>query len=148
MADGKHPGGRPSKLQKLSDEVRAQILAEIRRGAAPHRAAALADIAESTFFGWMAYEPQDAEPYASFRRAVRVAQRAWEADQESAISSAADWRARAWMLERRQRKEYGSEVKVEHAGSIGRADELGDDDLATIAAGGSPGAAETEAGEG
>jgi len=148
MADGKHPGGRPSKLQKLSDEVRAQILAEIRRGAAPHRAAALADIAESTFFGWIAYEPQDAEPYASFRSSVRVAQRAWEADQEAAISSAADWRARAWMLERRQRKEYGSEVKVEHAGSIGRADELGDDDLATIAAGGSPGAAETEAGEG
>jgi fructose-specific phosphotransferase system component IIB len=43
------------------------------------------------------------------------------------------------MLERRQRREYGPEVKVEHAGSIGKASELTDEELANIAAGGGEG---------
>ncbi len=128
--------GRPSALEKLTDEQRGMILAEVRGGASPTSAAALADVHFTTWYNWMRAGSEGKAPYADFSKSVEIAERAWVADQEKAITSSPDWRARGWMLERRKRLEYGNHTQVDV--NLNRtAGEMGDDELATIAAGGS-----------
>jgi transposase len=144
MAEGKSGAGRHSSLTELSDASRDIILREIQRGASSESAAAMADIHERTFYRWLEKGKAGREPYAQFASDVEVAKRAWQRDCETAISSSPDWRARAWMLERRRRKEYGNEVKVDV--NTTPVEELTIERLTAIAAGSSAGNSTQEGG--
>ncbi len=101
------PIGRPTKLAKLADSGRALVLAEIRRGATPKCAAAMAKVHEATWYRWLERGRAGIEPYASFATEIAIAELVWQAGLERAIASSTDWRASAWLLERRCREQYG-----------------------------------------
>jgi hypothetical protein len=108
----------------------------------------------STFKRWFEEgEDEDApDEYRMFRAAVERAALRWERSRLEAITSAAegrtktkrrivdgpngktttietedvggDWRAAAWLLERRMPKDYGRTEKIEHSGQLGLATAL------------------------
>lgn len=75
------------------------------------------------------------EPYADFAKSVAIATEAFRADCEHAIASAQDWKARAWILERRHRKDYGAGLKIDGEFRT-KPEDLSDEELAAIIASG------------
>jgi len=106
----KHPGGRKSKLD---DETQEIIFNAIRDGLTQKDAATLAGVHEDTFGNW-ARKGQQAKSgkYHRFFRGLTHAYTEGKAELVRGIRSAGkqDWRAQAWLLERRHPSEYGKQV--------------------------------------
>ena len=104
----------PSKFTKTTV---SKILAGVRRGLPYHLAAAAAGISERTFYAWQRGEfPESADEAlkqqflqgltrANGEAADRLTRRIHDA-------SVMDWRAAAWILERRYPKDYGKDAEA------------------------------------
>ena len=100
-----------ARRSKLTPEVQAAICDAIRAGATYEAAANAAGIAYSTFGEWR----NDPRPkYLAFSEAVRAAEAEGLLENVRRIREAGrrDWRAAAWLLERRHKKAYGQQVAI------------------------------------
>lgn len=103
---------RPSKL---TNETEKAICDAIRDGATYAAASEAAGIAYATFNEWM----KDERPrYVKFSEAVQEAngQARTELIRQIKQHGRKDWRALAWILERRFKNEYGAAVDVTSGG--------------------------------
>lgn len=115
-------GGRPTKLDSARS---ARIIALIRAGNYIETAAAEAGIGSTTFRDWLKRGRRDADAgretdFSRFADDVEQAQAASEAILVTGIATAAkkDWRAAAFLLERKWPLKFGSRQKIEHEGSV------------------------------
>lgn len=127
----KRTTGRP---EKLTPGVQARIVDAVRAGATREQAAGAAGIAKRTLQRWLA-AGESARPrvrFARFARALREAEDAMIVDAVQGIQASAqegDWRARAWLLERRWPATWGKRSAHELSGPGGEPLELGGVDL-------------------
>ena len=107
MKNGKLRGTRRKKMgrpEKLSQHHLDRIALLLRSGCYIENAAACAGISRSTFYRWLRRgETQARGKYRNFWDTVTVSLAICEVRHVSAIAAAAqtDWRAAAWLLERR-----------------------------------------------
>jgi transposase-like protein len=108
--------GRPSKL---TPQVESIVLNGIRCGASYKGACVAAGIHPTTLSAWKRKaKEQPHSEYGAFIRKLR------KADQEGIVACVAhiqkaaqkDWRAAAWLLERRDPKRFSMKYRVEHGG--------------------------------
>lgn len=105
--------GRPSKY---SAERAAQIVEAVRGGHWFEDACLDAGVSPSTVNGWVRAGDEAGEGgLYEFACALRKARREANAPHLANIHSAEekDWKAAAWYLERKERKRFGPQVKVE-----------------------------------
>ena len=131
------PGpGRPSNL---TPEISALAVQYVRAGAAPIRALARCGVPQHTAETWRGRARKGDEPYATLWGLIEVAESTVLAESEERIRAAAaggEWKADAWLLERRLRGEYGNRLDVTARPAEIDPETLSDDDLARIAASG------------
>lgn len=116
-------GSRPTKF---TPETVARLLKAVRAGLPYHLAAEAAGISETTFYEWQRGEfPRGADKAlkAQFSEELTRARGESALRLMALISSAApdDWRAAAWILERRFPKDFGRhvlELTGEHGGPV------------------------------
>jgi transposase len=117
--------GRPRKLTAKRQKA---ITEAIRLGARRDQAAEAAGIARSTLQNWIARGELDGrQPHKRFAEAVRTAEAEFELESLRAIEQAAaggDWRAKAWVLERRHPERWGRQTRHEVTGPDGQAVEV------------------------
>jgi hypothetical protein len=123
--------GRPGKLTARRQRA---IVDAIRRGAHRAQAAEAAGIARSTLQGWLSRgELDDARGrYREFAEAVRTAEAQAELEALKSIERAAaegDWRAKAWILERRFPERWGRQTRHQVSGPDGQPVELRGSDV-------------------
>lgn len=97
--------GRPTKD---TPRRRTLILDALARGVSRQAAAAVAGIHRDTLKEWESKDPAFSE---ACTRAADVAEDAYV--KIIAKAAAIDWRAAAWMLERRMNDRYGAKAKVD-----------------------------------
>lgn len=90
-------------------DVVARICAAIRAGATHEAAAGAAGIARKTLQTWKARGEAGEEPYAAFSEGLARAHEEGQVRLVAIIANAAvtDWKAAAWILERRHRDDFG-----------------------------------------
>lgn len=119
MADS-DPMPQPTKL---TPEAHKAIVARVLAGNYRETACAAAGICSRTLRDWLrrgaSGKPEDAI-YAAFSADLDKAEAASESRQIAALTQAAakDWRAAAWLLEKKYPKRWGSRVEVQHSGSV------------------------------
>lgn len=102
-------GGRPTKC---TPDARVEVCNAIRDGMTYADAAVMAGIGYSTFRDWMRRGEEGEEPFFEFMVAAEQAALDWKASAIKGIAAAgtgakADWRASAFLLERRHPDQYG-----------------------------------------
>ena len=105
--NGKHPGGRPTKLDKDTID---RIIALVRAGNYVETAAAAAGISKDTLYAWLRLGARQQTGLArEFSDAMVKATAEAEALALTRISAAAreQWQAAAWMLERKHPDRWG-----------------------------------------
>jgi hypothetical protein len=105
---------RPTKLTK---EVTEKICLAIRAGNYAKVAAAMAGVAETTYYRWleMADEPKSKKEFKEFRESVERAEAEAEVVAIARIRQAADngdWKAAGWYLERKHGERWGRNDKL------------------------------------
>jgi transposase len=120
------PKRGPGAPSALTDEREKVILETIRVGATFTAAARLAGVSVDTIHEWRrrgagAHPTRPATPrLARFARAVDEA--LGQAEQVIVerihVASVEDWRAGAWLLERRHPDAYGVKAQLEHSGAV------------------------------
>lgn len=129
---------------KLNEQTQAVIVEAIRKGNYIDNAAAMAGIAESSYYHWIERGDADIEAgkvtiYSEFSEAIKRAKAEGEQIDLDLIAEAAgkgNWQAAAWRLERRFPTKWGKQEKLqlEHSGKIGAA-EMTDAELDALIAG-------------
>jgi transposase len=124
----KRPPGRPSKLtQKVAARIEELLVA----GCSMREVATVVGLDYSTVKKWLqrGREAKSGEYFAFFTRVTRARERC-TASLTEFIQKAApeDWRAAAWMLERRAPKRWTKTQSVEVSGKGGRPIELQTDE--------------------
>lgn len=122
---------------KLSPEITSRIMTAIQSGNDKKVAAAMAGIAEATFYRWLQEsEAEDApQELIEFRESVERAEAEAEVIKVAQISQAAsngNWKAASWWLERKHANRWGqtSKIQAEISGPNGSAISLSlEDDL-------------------
>ena len=120
--------GRPLKLTK---ELQDRVCSYLRAGNYIETACKAAGIVKETLYRWLKRAAAgDGEPFEGFREAVEAAQAQAEVRGVALVSKAGqeDWRAAAWMLERKFPKRWGTIQRHE----IGLSDEDKQETAATI----------------
>lgn len=123
--------GRPSLLSDPERRDRIiRVFTDALEKCLPNTTACeLAGISEATYYGWMSAGEEGLEPYASFYEAVTRARARGEEcmvdvvhlatlekrDAEGNPTGMVDWKAAAWLLERRFPERYGAAVTVRKA---------------------------------
>ncbi len=116
---------------KLTPEVSEKIVRAIRAGNYPAVAAAHAGIHASTYYRWMERgelegDAVEDDPYRHFRSEVERAIADSEAAEVGLVLKAArdgDWRAAAWLLERRFSERWGRHDRLEQVHEVQEPDE-------------------------
>ena len=118
-----HSNGRPTKL---SDELQAQIVADVRAGSYAEVAAQRAGIGETTFYRWMRWGEAARPRYRQFRQAIRDAEGHAEVRAVTLVATemSKDWKAAAWYLERKFQARWGRRERVEQAINMSVSEEL------------------------
>ncbi len=105
--------GRPSKL---TPEVQEKVLQALGLGNTRGHAAVYAGVGERTFRRWMAEGQEEGEgPYTELRQAVLAAESRAQMLATGCIAKAirdGDWKAAAWMLERRVPEHYAPRSRL------------------------------------
>ena len=104
--------GRPTKLDA---ETARRLIELVRAGSYAVTAAAACGINRATYFRWLNRgEKQTRGPYRDLHDAIKRAEAECELRCLMHINKAAlgDWRANAWLLERRWPARYGPQVRV------------------------------------
>lgn len=115
--------GRPTNL---TPEIQQTIFDHITRGLPMRTAALVAGVSVRSINDWRTRGKSGEEPYASFYEAVELAKAQFAAVHAGVINEAGrlgDWKASAWLLERRtsafvKREKVEAEAKVEHSGGV------------------------------
>lgn len=114
---------KPTKLTPAKQET---ITSAIAQGNTRDTAAALAGIAESTLYSWIAKGKKATKGiYFEFYNAIKKAEAFAEADRVKRIQKAGkdgDWKADAWYLERRYPKKWARQDRftadLNHSGQV------------------------------
>lgn len=113
--EGRRRAGQRPRLLRLTPKLRASILEMILTGVPIGTAAVACGIPKRTFFDWLSKGRGEdaADPYRTFAVEVDEAQEAWAARAVRRIDAAGekDYRALAWLLERRRPDEFGDPAK-------------------------------------
>lgn len=133
----------PHHNSRLTRDVAARVISCVARGMYHEMAYALGGVAVDTVHRrWFAAARDGVQPFMLFRELVDQADLVAQAALVSRIeraSAAGDWRAAAWLLERRHFAQWGVR-KVESKAGFGSADpRLHGSALAEKVSGGSPG---------
>lgn len=128
---------------KLTPRLQEVICKYVESGATLPHACAAAGISWNTCKEWAKPHMVDHEPFASFAAAVEQAKAKWSADAAVKINDhgSNDWKALAWMLERRNPDDYSVRDRLELTGANGGAikmdtyAEMSDAQLLAIVAG-------------
>jgi hypothetical protein len=105
-------GGRPTKLTKA---IQNRIVRALKDGCTMDGAAAAGGINRSTLYGWLEKGRAGEAEYLDFLDAVTCAREASESVHLRNIAKAGsdgDWRASAWILERRMPEHYGNRLTL------------------------------------
>ena len=115
--------GRKSKLTK---ERQKAILTAIAQGNYVAAVCVANGISPTTYFSWLERGRHGESPYLEFLNAVTRAEQRGQVKLVSLIHSHAerDWRAAAFLLERRHRKDWGRHETIDATLSTQRADEI------------------------
>lgn len=114
--------GRPCKL---TPEVHQRIVQFLRHGNSQKAAAEAAGVSEATFQRWLAEgEKSPRSKFREFCEDCKKAQAEWQASMVRVVERHAvgagdltpTWQAAAWLLERRDHKNWGRKVSAEHSG--------------------------------
>lgn len=128
------------KETKCTPEAWGKIGAYVEMGNSIPTAARNAGYSWDTIKSWLARGKRDEEPYRTFREAMLRAKAVWEARAVQSVTAAGegDWKASAWLLERRV-KGFRRAEHVKHEGTIRheheRAARLSTDDLRRLVEG-------------
>lgn len=107
--------GRPGTVM---EEAREKVLQYISRGMTRRAACAMVGIHENTIRRWELDE-EDSEFGERLRLAGLLAQAHWEESIHTAAHD--DWRAAAWLLERRDPENWSKRQRIEHSGRVDHA---------------------------
>jgi hypothetical protein len=115
-----------AQLDGLTPEVQDTLCQALRAGAHMEQAATYAGVHRSTAYRWVARGEADdtQQRFRDFAAAVREAEAGFEIASLELISRAGDddWRARAWLIERRRPRRWGRRKALEVVGPGRRAD--------------------------
>lgn len=107
--------GRQGRPTSLTPQTQTVITEALTKGMTLKRALEVAGIAESTYWAWQRRAREGEEPFCSFAEAVTHARAKCQEELLDLIQIAAiepkNWRAAAWILERRYPDEWGETVK-------------------------------------
>ncbi len=98
---------------KIGEHEQAQVLAILRVGGSLRDAADVIEVDYKTLYRLRQGDEQ-------FAKGVRKAQKVGKMRLLRKIGKAKNWRAAAWMLERRWGEEFGRRERVEHSGPEGQ----------------------------
>jgi len=120
----KNKGGRGSKF---SEEIVRKLIASIQAGNYIETACRYAGISHTTFYRWL--EKGEKSRSGKFRDFVRQIEEALAISEQKMvleINKAEDWRAKAWLLERRFPERWGRRdfVQMEHKGEVNLKNEI------------------------
>jgi hypothetical protein len=117
---GYRPQGRPTDC---TPEKVAQICEFLRQGVSQECAATSAGLCERTFYVWLEKGREGVEPYVQFLQQVNAAENDAERMLVDTIrtQAAEDWKAGAWLLERRHPRRWGRLDRSEVTGANGAA---------------------------
>ena len=110
---------------KLTPEVHQRIVQFLRHGNSQKAAAEAAGIHEATIQRWLAEgEASSQSRFREFCEDCKKAQAEWQASMVRVVerhavgadSLPSTWQAAAWLLERRDHKNWGRKVSAEHSG--------------------------------
>ena len=104
--------GKPTKL---TPQVKKRILTAIRQGSPFEHAAEFGGVHRTTLYKWIKAGEDGEQPYAAFLEEFYKAQADAVQVLLKRINDAAangDWKAAAWILERRHREHFGRNVEV------------------------------------
>lgn len=108
------------KAKAYLEERMAKIVAAIRIGLTINNAARAAGVDPGTIYYWKIQAEKGKEPYAtvwqSYEQAIAEGERALAG--KIAKASDNDWRAAAWILERRHPENWGKQTDVSLNGSL------------------------------
>lgn len=112
--------GRPTDC---TPENIAKVCAALRLGVSQECAATGAGLCTRTFYTWMEKGKEGIEPYAQFVQEVYAAENDAERELVDLIRSSVpnDWKAGAWLLERRHPRRWGRLDRSEVTGANGAA---------------------------
>jgi hypothetical protein len=110
--------GRPTDC---TPETTAKICAALRLGVSQECAATSAGITERSFYIWLEKGREGLEPYVQFLQEVHAAENDAEMELVNLIKASAqdDWKAGAWILERRHPRRWGRLDRSEISGANG-----------------------------
>lgn len=129
--------GTAKRRSKLTPQVQKSIVESLELGNTREGAAAYAGISHATFYRWMETGEADIEHDVSskerdFREAVTRAEGVAEQSLVAEVRRSAvgfvnpttrkregkDWRAAAWLLERRYKDRWSQQIEAKHSGSL------------------------------
>lgn len=111
-------GGKPGAPTKYTPERIQKMCDLIASGATKSCAQQMAGIGESTFIAWYNTKPE-------FKERIDTAEAMAEARYQAIVAKCAndgDWKAAAWWLARRRKKDYAE--RVEQTGADGSAQRI------------------------
>ena len=106
MSKAKKKMGRKSK----KDAVREELLANLREPMSIKAACALSGVGKSTYYEWLEDDPEFAEEAEA---AIRFGEAVLVSRIKSVGEEKADWRAHAWILERRFPEQWSARQEIE-----------------------------------
>lgn len=108
---------------KLTAELTRQICGYVNGGVPLPTACGACGISWNTVATWLKKGRNGEKPYDEFVAAVERAKHQWEAAAAIRVTKAADkdWKAAAWLLERRRHETWGAREKLELTGKNGGA---------------------------
>ena len=112
-----------STPSKLTPELQNQICGYINGGVPMTTACGACGVSLHTVNGWLKKGRNGEKPYDRFVQAIETAKHRWEAAAALRVTKASDrdWKAAAWMLERRRHETWGAREKLELTGKNGGA---------------------------
>lgn len=111
----KSPVGRPRSID--DPNIRARIIAAVRRGQSRTIAAQLAGIARATLMNALARGRCGESGFVDFLDAIKTAEAQFERNALQRIHRASrlgTWQAAAWLLERRHPQRWGAKKEIRH----------------------------------
>lgn len=106
---------KPGRPTKLTSEVQQAICDALERGEVHVHAIEHGGIGETTYYEWLAKGEEGIKPYAEFREATTRAEARGRKKIFDLIQTHVelDWRAGAFLLERRYPQHYGKAARVD-----------------------------------
>jgi len=100
-------------LMELTHDIIAKVDARIREGLSRERALRAAGVPPSVYRQWFKLGKDGVQPYAQWLNALEEAEANAEDDRVQKIRDNKDWKAQAWLLERRYPERWGQKIQLE-----------------------------------